>query len=214
MTSILLVCPPESLSRRVLLRIRAVPRCHDEKHEVLFSETVFHGIGHLFLMVGYLAKQNILLLHRVQFRVSPYCKQYIAPYALLRARVFLAQLRIGSSVNVSPKSRAIVICVPCCRRDVDENCWLHYQLSTLNVVKIGLTDQPVSVMVMSVNSQRSQDRILSQRNEFHRVTSKEKQRRHKLKGPRDRVATEHKKVIGKTGYETSRHKDSMVDGVH
>ena len=69
----------------------------------------------------------------------------------LRARVFLAQLRIGSSVNVSPKSRAIVICVPCCRRDVDENCWLHYQLSTLNVVKIGLN---VSVMVMSVNSQR------------------------------------------------------------
>ena len=69
-------------------------------------------------------------------------------------------------------------------------------------------------MVMSVNSQRSQDRILTQRNELHRVTSKEKQRRPKLKGPWDKIAAEHKKVIEKTGYETSRHKDSKVDGVH
>ena len=52
-------------------------------------------------------------------------------------------------------------------------------------------------MVMSVNSQRSQDRILTQRNELHRVTSKEKQRRHKLKGLGDKIATEHKKGDGK-----------------
>ena len=48
-------------------------------------------------------------------------------------------------------------------------------------------------MVMSVNSQRSQDRILTQHNELHGVTSKEKQRRHKLKGPIDKVATERNK---------------------
>ena len=52
-------------------------------------------------------------------------------------------------------------------------------------------------MVMSVNSQRSQDRILTQHNELHRVTSKEKQRRHKLKGPGDKIATERNKVTEK-----------------
>ena len=60
-------------------------------------------------------------------------------------------------------------------------------------------------MVMSVNSQRSQDKILTQRDELHRVTSKEKQRRHKLKGPGDKIATEHKKD-GKTEHGVSRHK--------
>ena len=70
-------------------------------------------------------------------------------------------------------------------------------------------------MVMSVNSQRSQDRILTQRNELHRVTSKEKQCRHKLKGPGDKIATEHKKVMKKNrARETSRHKNNKVDGVH
>ena len=69
-------------------------------------------------------------------------------------------------------------------------------------------------MVMSVNSQRSQDRILTQRNELHRVTSKEKQRRHKLKGPGDKIATEHKKVTGKTEHGVNRHKNNKVDGVH
>ena len=61
-------------------------------------------------------------------------------------------------------------------------------------------------MVMSVNSQRSQDRILTLRNELHRVTSKEKQRRHKLKGPGDKIATERNKVTGETGHETNLHK--------
>ena len=62
-------------------------------------------------------------------------------------------------------------------------------------------------MVMSVNSQRSHDRILTQRNELHRVTSREKQRRHKLKGPRDKIASERNKVAKKaTGHETNLHK--------
>ena len=61
-------------------------------------------------------------------------------------------------------------------------------------------------MVMSVNSQRSQDRILTQHNELHRVTSKEKQRRHKLKGPGDKIATERNKVTKEAGRETNLHK--------
>ena len=61
-------------------------------------------------------------------------------------------------------------------------------------------------MVMNVNSQRSQDRILTQHNELHRVTSKEKQRKHKLKGPGDKIATEHRKVTGKTKHGTTRHR--------
>ena len=69
-------------------------------------------------------------------------------------------------------------------------------------------------MVMSVNSQRSQDRILTQHNKLHRVTSKEKQRRHKLKGLGDKIAREHKKVTGKTEHGVSRHKNNKVDGVH
>ena len=68
-------------------------------------------------------------------------------------------------------------------------------------------------MVMSVNSQRSQDRILTHRNELHRVTSKGKQRRHKLSGPEDKIATEHK-VTGKTEHGVSRHKNNKVIGVH
>ena len=61
-------------------------------------------------------------------------------------------------------------------------------------------------MVISVNSQRSQDKILTQRSEFHRVTVKEKQRRHKLKGPGDTIATERNKVTGKIEHETNLHK--------
>ena len=56
---------------------------------------------------------------------------------------------------------------------------------------------------MSVNSQRSQDKILTQRNELHRVT-KEKQRRHKLKGPRDEIATERNKVTKEKKQSTGR----------
>ena len=59
-------------------------------------------------------------------------------------------------------------------------------------------------MVMSVNSQRSQDRILTQRNELHRITSKEKQRRHKLKGPRNKIATERNKVTKEKKQSTGR----------
>ena len=62
----------------------------------------------------------------------------------------------------------------------------------------------VSVMVISVNSQRSRDRTLTQRNELHRVTSKEKQRRHKLKGPRDKIATERNKVTKEKKQSTGR----------
>ena len=59
---------------------------------------------------------------------------------------------------------------------------------------------------MSVNSQRSQDRILAQRNELHRVTSKEQQSRHMLNGPGDKIATEHKKgdVNNRTRSEPSQ----------
>ena len=65
-----------------------------------------------------------------------------------------------------------------------------------------------------MNSQRSQDKILTQRNEFHRVTVKEKQRRHKLKGPGDTIATERNNVTGKIGHETKLHKNNKVDGAH
>ena len=59
-------------------------------------------------------------------------------------------------------------------------------------------------MVMGVNSQRSQDRILTQRNELHRVTSKEKKRRNKLKGPKDKIAKERNKVTKETKQSTGR----------
>ena len=65
-------------------------------------------------------------------------------------------------------------------------------------------------MVMSVNSQRSQDKILTQHNELHRVTSKEKQRRHKLKGPGDKIATERNKVTEEARHLTNHHKATRL----
>ena len=52
----------------------------------------------------------------------------------------------------------------------------------------------VDVMAMSVCAQqRSRDRIRTQRKVLHQVTSSEKQRRHKIKGPREKVATQCRK---------------------
>ena len=64
---------------------------------------------------------------------------------------------------------------------------------------------------MRMNSQRSQDGNTKQQ---VRVTSKEEQRRRMLKGPGDKIATEHKKVTGKTEHGVSRHKNNKVDDVH
>ena len=50
------------------------------------------------------------------------------------------------------------------------------------------------MMVMIVNSQRSQDRILTQRNELHRVTPKKNSADMCSRALEIKIATEHKKM--------------------
>ena len=71
----------------------------------------------------------------------------------------------------------------------------------------------VSVMVMRMNSLQTQDGNTQQQvNAPSHI--KRKQRRHMLKGPGDKIATEHIKVTGKTEQGVSRHKNNKVDDVH
>ena len=68
-------------------------------------------------------------------------------------------------------------------------------------------------MVMRMISHRSQDGNTQQQVNAPSHIER-KQRRHMLKGPGDKIATEHKKVTGKTEHEVSRHKNNKVDDVH
>ena len=69
-------------------------------------------------------------------------------------------------------------------------------------------------MVMSVNSQRSQGRILTQCNELHRVTSKENSAEVSSRALEIKLPQSATKVTRKTEHGMSRHRNNKVDGVH